>query len=115
MFNRRKKQQRIIELISMIKPTSKASLKQTCLMLSNLDVDKAERMYDFLVKDMEEIPAVEPVPKTFIQNIGQQASDIMGWLRENQDMLSQGYELLKGIATRRRGIPPTTPLPPING
>lgn len=101
----------------MIKPTSKAALKQQCLYLANLNVEKAEKMYDFLVKDMEGIPDIEPATRPFIQNLGEQASGVMGWLRENQDMISQGVDLIRGIVASRKGValPPTNPLPPING
>lgn len=99
----------------MIKPTSKAALKSQCLYLSRLDVDKAERMYDFLVKDMEGIPDVEPASKPFMQNFGEQASGIMGWLRDNQDMLGQGVDFIKGLLAGRKGKTlPAAPLPPIN-
>lgn len=105
-----------MEALSMIKPTSKASLKQACLFLSNLDVDKASAMYDFLIKDLEELPALEPASKTFIQNFGEQASGVLGWFRENQDVLSQGVEMVRGIISRRKGgaAPVSEPLPPIN-
>ncbi len=102
----------------MIKPTSKASLKQTCLFLANLDVDKAEKMYNFLIKDMETIPDVEPASKPFMQNFGEQASGVMNWLRDNQDMIGQGVDFVRGIIASRKGgapAPPTAPLPPING
>ena len=112
MFNRKK---RIAEKLSMIHPTSKAELKRQCLYLSNLDVDKAEKMYDFLVKDVE-IPDVEPSTKPFIQNFGEQASGVFGWFRDNQDMIGQAVDFIRGIiASRKGGVPPTTPLPPING
>ena len=39
--------------IAKINPTSKAALKQQCLYLASLDIDKAEKMYDFLVKNMD--------------------------------------------------------------
>lgn len=103
-----------MSMIGTIKPTSKSALKQQCLYLARMDVDKAEKMYNFLVRDMDELPSIDPAQKSFVQNIGGQISDVFEWIRNNQDMLSQGYELIKGIAARRRGIPPT-PLPPING
>lgn len=117
MFNREKRKQKVLEAVSMIKPTSKAALKQQCLYMSNLDVDKAEKMYRFLIEGMEDIPAVEPTSKPFIQNFGEQANGVMGWFRENQDMISQGVDMIRGIIERRKGVPapPTTPLPPING
>ena len=102
----------------MIKPTSKAALKQQCLFLSNLDVDKAEKMYDFLIKDMEDIPAVETASKPFIQNLGEQASGVLAWFRDNQDILGQGVDMIKGSIASRKGASTAasaTPLPPING
>ena len=99
----------------MIKPTSKAELKRTCLMLCNLNVEKAEKMYDFLIKDTEGIPDVEPASKPFLQNFGEQASGIFGWLRENKDMLEEGAGFIRGILAKGSKTPPATPLPPING
>ena len=115
MFNRKQKEQKLLEQIAMIKPTSKAALKQQCLYLSHLDVDKAQKMYDFLIKDMEEIPAIDAAQKSFIENFGEQASGIFGWLRENQDMIGQGVDFIKGIVSRR-GLAKTgsAPLPTIN-
>jgi len=105
-----------METVAMIKPTSKAALKQQCLFMANLDVDKAEKMYDFLTKGMDNIPDVEPSAKPFIQNFGEQASGVFGWLRENQDVLGQAVDFIKGIiSSKKGGLPPTTPLPPING
>ena len=117
MFNRKKKEQRLAERIAMIKPTSKSELKRTCLALCNLNVEKAEKMYDFLIKDTEGIPDVEPQSKPFIQNLGEQASGILGWFRENQDMIAQGVEFIKGILSKKSSgaiPPPPSPLPPIN-
>jgi hypothetical protein len=116
MFNRKKKELRLQEQIAMIRPTSKSELKRQCLMLSHLDVDKAEKMYDFLVKDMEGIPDVEPASKSFMQNFGEQATGVFGWLRENQDMIGQGVDFIRGIIAGRKGgkLPPANPLPPIN-
>ena len=113
MFNQKKKKEQLMEAVGMIKPSSKAALKQQCLFLSNLDVAKAEKMYDFLIKDMEEIPAVEPASRPFVQNFGEQASSVMSWFRENQDVISQGVDFIRGIISKR-GSAPVKPLPPIN-
>lgn len=111
MFNRKKK---LMEAISMIKPTSKAELKRECLYLSNLDVAKAERMYDFLIKGMENIPEVEPTSKPFLQNFGEQANGVFGWLRDNEDVLTKSAEFIKGIFQKKAPAAPAKPLPPIN-
>lgn len=119
MFENRKlrKEQELLKKIEMIQPTSKSELKQSCLMLCNLDVAKAEKMYDFLVKDMPDIPEVPPAQKTFVQNFGEQANGVLGWIRENQDVFSQGWEFVQKIIASRKGAPaitPGQPLPPIN-
>ena len=98
----------------MIKPTSKAALKRECLYLCNLNVDKAEKMYDFLVKGMDGIPDVEPEARSFLQNFGEQANGVFGWLRENKDMLGEGVDFIRGIISRKNGPAAPTPLPPIN-
>ena len=100
----------------MIKPTSKSSLKAQCLYLCNLNVEKAEKMYDFLVKDMSEIPDVEPASQPFIKNFGEQANGVMNWFRENKDMFADGWKFIQEVIASRKGgvIPPTSPLPPIN-
>lgn len=114
MFNREKRKQKIMEAVSMIQPTSKAALKSQCIYLCRLDIEKAEKMYDFLIKDMKDIPDVEPATKPLMQNIGEQATGVMGWLRENQDMITQGVDFIRGIIASRKGGVPASPLPLIN-
>jgi len=101
-----------MEALNIIKPTSKASLKQASLFLSNLDIDKAERMYEFLVKDMKDLPDVEPESKPTLSNIKEQAGSIFGWIRENEDVLTKGVSIIRGIIGKK--APAAAPLPPIN-
>lgn len=112
MFNSRKKQ-KLFEMASMLKPTSKATLKQQCLILCNLDIDRAERMYDFLIKDLENIPSVEPDQKSFVQSFGDSANSILAWFRENQDILSQGVDLVRSFSSKGK-VASTPILPQIN-
>ena len=84
-------------------------------MLCNLNVEKAEKMYDFLIKGSEDIPDVEPASKPFLKNLGEQANGIFGWLRENKDMLEEGVVFVRGILSKGGKTPPASPLPPING
>lgn len=112
MFNRKRREQRLRERLAMIKPTSKSALKRECLYMCNLNVEKAEKMYDFLVKDMQGIPDVEPEAKPFIKNLGEQANGVFNWLRENKDMLEDGAGFIRGILSKKGSTP--APLPPIN-
>ena len=85
MFNRKKKERRLLETINMIKPTSKSALKQQCLYLARMDVEKAEKMYDFLIRDMEELKqfcaelpidmAVLTLPKECAKEVSNQLVD----------------------------------------
>lgn len=116
MFNSKKKQQKLIEQVNMIKPTSKVALKQQCLMLCNLKVEEADKMYDFLMKDLvDSIPDIEPSQRSFIQNIGDSANGVLGWVRENKDVLSQVVGTVKDILSKGKTSASVTPLPPING
>lgn len=115
MFSNRKKEEILWEKVKMIRPTSKSELKQTCLYLSNLDVDKAKKMYEFLVGDMSEIPEVPPTAKPFMQNFGEQANGVIGWIEDHQDFFGKAYDLIKNIVSSRKATPPVSaPLPPIN-
>ena len=49
-------------MIRAINPTSKASLKMQCLLVSNGDIDKAERLYDFHGKGYARLTDVRPPP-----------------------------------------------------
>lgn len=115
MFNSKKKQQKLLDSIGMIKPTSKAALKQQCLYLCNLNVDEANKMYDFLIKDIgDSIPDIDPAQKSFVQNVGDSTKSILGWFKENQDVLSQVSNMIKGLITKGSGTPEVNALPPIN-
>ena len=49
MFWRKKKYN--MEMLKMIKPTSKVALKMQTLMIAKGNVEEAEKMYEFLSKD----------------------------------------------------------------
>ena len=104
-----------MDQIAKINPTSKAALKQQCLYLTSLDIDKAEKMYDFLVKDMEDLPSVDEPQKTFIESFAEQAKSVFAWIQENKDTIGQGLEYIKGILPKRNAAGPSGgALPPIN-
>lgn len=114
-FTNKKKR---LEMMQGLKPTSKATLKIQCLLLTKGDIDEAEKLYDYFAKDMPELPAYDPVPPTWVDNTKDMANSLMGWLKDNQNTLVQGYEFIRNIANNKT-LPPVTPpaespLPPIN-
>ena len=105
-------------MIRAINPTSKASLKMQCLLVSNGDIDKAERLYDFMAKDMPDLPMFDPVQPTTLQQVKQTAAETFGWINENQDTIMNWVGMIHGMFSKGvppAGAPPQGPLPPING
>ena len=105
-------------MIRAINPTSKASLKMQCLLVSNGDIDKAERLYDFMAKDMPDLPMFDPVQPTTLQQVKQTAAETFGWINENQDTIMNWVGMIRGMFSKDvppAGAPPQGPLPPING
>lgn len=116
------------DMIQMIRPTSKSSLKTQCLLIANGDVEKAERLYDFYAKDMPDMPLYDaPVP-TWVDNTKDTLNSFFSFLGEHKDGLSQGYEIVRAMFNARgANLPPLggvaeqaaeaaveTALPPIN-
>lgn len=114
-FNRNKIKK---DMIRAINPTSKASLKMQCLLVSNGDIDKAERLYDFMAKDMPDLPMYDPIQPTTLQQVKQTAAETFGWLNENQETIMNWAGMIRSFFSKGAttvDVPPSAPLPPING
>lgn len=85
----------------MIRPTSKASLKTTCLLMSNGDIDKAEKLYDFYAKDMQDMPLYDPPTPSWVDNTKDSLSSLFSFLGQHKDGLSQGYEFIRSLVNAR--------------
>lgn len=101
----------------MIVPTSKMALKASCIRACGGDIDKAEKLYDFYVKDIESIPDFDVRPPSAFEQIKGMAGDVFGWIEQNQDKLVGVYNF---IQTARGGAPigvaagtPPAGVPPI--
>ena len=119
-----KNKKRQLEMIQALRPTSKATLKMQCLIICKADIEEANKLYDFFAKDMPDLPDYDPTPQTWVDNTKDMANGIMGWLKENQSTLVQGYDFIRTVIAKRGQLPElpvgdgsaaaTTPLPPIN-
>lgn len=100
-------------MLGKIVANSKFGLKKQCLYISGFDVQNAEKLYNFLVKDMEELPAVEPPELTTFDTVKNTAGNIFNWVKDNKDDIMQAADFIRSL---RKGTPKAsgTPLPPIN-
>ena len=85
----------------MIRPTSKASLKTTCLLMANGDIDKAERLYDFYAKDMPDMPLYDAPTPSWVDNTKDTLNGLFSFLGDHKDGLSQGYEIIRALFNTR--------------
>ena len=117
-FNKEKKKK--MEFIQNFVPTSKAQLIQVAMYYNKGDIQKAQEMVDFYSKNLN-LPDFDPVAPTFMQQVKNGASDIFTFIKENQEYLVQGYQMIYSVIKNKGALPITpeapaagTPLPPIN-
>lgn len=115
MWNKDKKKK--MEFIQSYIPTSKAQLLQVAMWYHKGDIQKAQEFVDFYTKNMN-LPDFDPVQPTFMQQVKNNASGFYEWVRNNQNELVQGYQLIYSIIKNKGALPTVTPeaapLPPIN-
>ena len=98
--------------INMIVTTSKMALKASCIRACNNDVDKAERLYDFFIKDIKDIPDFDIQPPSAFEQIKTMAGDVFGWVEQNQGKLIDAYNIFQSL---RGGQPLNVPSGPVEG
>ena len=114
MFSRKNKIKK--EMIAQFRPLSKSSLKHQCLVMAEGDVDKAERLYDFMIKDMEDLQTFDVVPPSTMQQVKDGAVNTMNWIKENKNDIMDWVGFIRSMFGKGGDTPSGgAPLPPING
>lgn len=88
------------EMIANMRPTSKATLKQMCLLAANGDLEKAQNIYDYMIKDMEDMPLFDTPQPSVMQQVKQGIGETMQWLGQNQEEIFVWADLLKGMFSK---------------
>lgn len=116
MFGKRKQREYIMNMFENYKPTSKSGLKSFCIMLAKGDVKQAGELYDFYIKDMDELPMFDPVPPSWMDNTKNAIGGFFNFIKENQDGIGQVTDIVRSVISKRGGVANTTTeaLPPIN-
>lgn len=102
-----------MDFIQNFRPTCKAQLLQVALWYHKGDVEKAQQMVDFYVKNME-LPDYEPQPMSWQENTKNTVNGLMEWLKENRDTLESGVQFVRDLMGKTRQSSNATPLPEIN-
>ncbi len=103
----------------MIVPTSKMTLKMSCLQACGNDVYKATELYDFLAKDMQALPDFDAPKPTVLQQARDTIGGLFSWVDANQDKLVGAYNMFQSIRGGGQLPMPTgapvdaPPIPPI--
>ena len=119
MFQRNSKQEIDLRVID---PSSKITLKMSCMQASGGDIARANELYDYFAKGIE-LPDL-PMPKpTAVQKFTQQAESLFGWVDKNGDKLMKGYNMIQMLrggsplplqqaaeAAVENAIPPLAPM-----
>ena len=82
LFNRKE-----FHNMEMIRTTSKDALKRSLMQMYQGDVATMERMYDFYMKDMQNVPDFDPVAPSMLQQAKTTIGDLFGWADANQEKL----------------------------
>jgi hypothetical protein len=83
--------------MDMIRTTSKDALKRSLMQMYQGDVATMERMYDFYMKDMENVPDFDPVPPSMMQQAKETLGGLFNWADANQDKLIGAYNLFRAM------------------
>lgn len=81
----------------MINPSSKISLKLSCLMACDRDIEKAERLYKFLADGVETMPDFDIPNPSVYEQIKQGAGQFFGWIKENKGDIIDAYSFIQQI------------------
>lgn len=92
------------------------TLKLSCLAACGHDVDKAERLYNYLAADLTELPDVDPVLPSTMERVISGADTVAGWFSAHQGDIMQAIATLRGLRsatgaqtavnTAAAGVPP---------
>lgn len=98
-----------------IVPTSKMSLKASCMRACKNDIKQATELYDFFVKDMTSLPDFDVVPPSTFEQIKTTIGDALSWLDANQEKLVGYYQMFQQFRGGGGAVVPSPPadVPPI--
>jgi hypothetical protein len=87
--------------LAQIRPTSKMSLKMSCLAACNNNVEEAQKLYDFIASDIN-LPDTDVMPPSGFDKVKSSAESIFAWIGEHKEDILQGWNYIQAM---RGGTP----------
>lgn len=106
MWNRKKRQEEMMNQIRLINPTSKMSISQQCLLIAKGDIDEAKKLRDYFADVITDLPTIDQPDPTWVDSTKNVLNGIISWGGEHQQGLLQIYEIVRGMTGNR--LPPLT-------
>lgn len=102
--------------LAQIRPTSKMSLKMSCLTACGNNVEEAQKLYDFIASDVN-LPDTDVMPLSGFDKFKSNAESIFGWIGEHKEALMEGFNMIQAMrgGTPIKSAPPSVPtgVPPL--
>lgn len=96
--------------LARIQPSSKMSLKMSCLAACGNNIEEAQKLYDFIAADIN-LPDTDVMPPSGFEKFKSSAESIFGWIGEHKETLMEGFNMIQSL----RGAQVVTPyVPPAN-
>ena len=81
--------------------SSKAALKQQCLIAYQGNIKDAKEAYDFLVDGIDNLPDTDPIQPTMTQQAKDIANGIIGWIGNNQQTIVSTCQTVRDMIAGR--------------
>lgn len=90
-----------------IVPTSKVSLKMSCLAACGNDIAQADKLYRYIAEGLDSLPDFEPERISALQRVTESADEIFSWIGNHRDDFIQGWQIYQQL----RGTQPSVSAP----
>ena len=87
--------------LARIQPSSKMSLKMSCLAACGNNVEEAQKLYDFIASDIN-LPDTDVMPPSGFDKFKSSAEGIFSWIGEHKEDILQGWNFIQAM---RGGAP----------
>ena len=103
--------------LTMINPSSKMSLKMSCINACRGDVGKAKELYEFLSEGVDSMPDFDIQEPSALEQAKNAIGSVFGWVKENRDDIVQAVGWVQSLRSGGSSVPTPTPpqasIPPI--